>query len=266
VQSATLAAVRTRHAFAVPMNATPIFKGGDSIVPRPEPPWLVEPEEQPVTMVPAAELTMLERHMAEPEHQVAGAELEHQTALAEVPEVPRLERTMPSKDATVVELEAWCRRCSFGPACPEKWREPKPRSPASAGCDVIANAATTAASTTILHIASLPDRASGAARDVPHRARRKSELRGPLWDSFRIGWSVGHALVHLPLLKAVEVEPTQQANVPQLKADGTADWLARRVGHTSNSKAIFFGGHNSRLDGLEASDFNLMSIGRARGI
>jgi HNH endonuclease len=31
--------------------------------------------------------------------------------------------------------------------------------------------------TTILRIASLPDRASGAARDVPHRARRKSELR-----------------------------------------------------------------------------------------
>jgi hypothetical protein len=135
-------------------------------------------------------------------------------------------------------LRPCCRRCSFGPACPEKWQEPKPRSPASAGCDAIANAATTAASTTILHIASLPDRASGAARDVPHRARRKSELRGPLWDSVRIGWSVGHALVHLPLLKAVEVEPTQQANVPQVKADGTADWLARRVDHTSNSKAI----------------------------
>jgi len=40
------------------------------------------------------------------------------------------------------------------------------------------------------------------------------------------------------LLKAVEVEPTQQANVPQVKADGMANWLARRVGHTSNSKAI----------------------------
>ena len=77
VQSATLAALRTRHAFAVPMNATPIFKGGATIVPRPEPPWLVEPEEQLVMMVPAAELTMLERHMAEPEHDIAVAELEH---------------------------------------------------------------------------------------------------------------------------------------------------------------------------------------------
>ena len=80
-------------------------------------------------MVPVTELTMLERHMAEPEHNIAVAELEHQTALAEVPEVsrlepwnmselgskttvaevpevPRLERTMLSKDATVVELEA----------------------------------------------------------------------------------------------------------------------------------------------------------------
>jgi hypothetical protein len=56
--------------------------------------------------------------------------------------------------------------------------------------------------------------------------------------TLRVGWSVGHALVHLPLLKAVEVEPTQQANVPQVKADGMTDWLARRVGHTSNSKAI----------------------------
>jgi hypothetical protein len=91
VQSATLAAVRTRHALAVPMNATPIFKGGASIVPRPEPPWLIEPEEQTGMMVPVAELTMFERQMTEPEHEVAIAELEHQTALAEVPEVSRLE-------------------------------------------------------------------------------------------------------------------------------------------------------------------------------
>ena len=72
------------------MNATPIFKGEATIVP--EPPWLVEAEEQPVMMVPVAEVAMLEmRHMAEPEHDIAVAELEHQTALAEVPEVSRLE-------------------------------------------------------------------------------------------------------------------------------------------------------------------------------
>jgi hypothetical protein len=62
-------------------------------VPWPEPLWLVEPEEQPlVMMVLVAEVTMLEmRHMTEPEHEVAIAELEQQTALAEVPEVSRLE-------------------------------------------------------------------------------------------------------------------------------------------------------------------------------
>jgi hypothetical protein len=97
-------------------------------VPRLEPPWLIEPEEHGV-MVPVAEMTMFERHMTEPEHEIAIAELEHQTALAEVPEisrlepwdvselgrktrvaevpeVTRLERTMLSKDATVVDLEA----------------------------------------------------------------------------------------------------------------------------------------------------------------
>ena len=42
-------------------------------------------------MVPVAELAMLERHMAEPEHDIAVAELEHKTALAEMPEVSRLE-------------------------------------------------------------------------------------------------------------------------------------------------------------------------------
>jgi hypothetical protein len=41
--------------------------------------------------VPVAEVTMFERHMTEPEHEVAIAELEHQTASAEVPEMPRLE-------------------------------------------------------------------------------------------------------------------------------------------------------------------------------
>ena len=38
----------------------PIFKGKAAIVPRPELPGLVEPEEQPVMMVPVAEVMMLE--------------------------------------------------------------------------------------------------------------------------------------------------------------------------------------------------------------
>ena len=128
-QPAILAGLRTRHALAVPVKATSIFESKAAIVPRPELPWLIEPEEQPVMMVPVAEVTMFERHMTEPEHEVAIAELEHQTALAEVPEisrlepwdvselgrkttvaevpeVARLERTMLSKDATVVDLEA----------------------------------------------------------------------------------------------------------------------------------------------------------------
>jgi hypothetical protein len=88
VQFTTL---RIRHALAVPMNATPIFEGKATVVPPPEPPWLIEPEEQTGMMVPVAEVTMFERHMTEPEHEVAIAELEHQTALAEVPEVSRLE-------------------------------------------------------------------------------------------------------------------------------------------------------------------------------
>jgi hypothetical protein len=74
-------------------------------------------------------VTMFERHMTEPEHEVAVAELEHQTALGEVPEVsrlepwgmpelecratvakvpevPRLERPRLPNEATVVELDA----------------------------------------------------------------------------------------------------------------------------------------------------------------
>jgi hypothetical protein len=90
-QSATLTALQTRHALAVLMNATPILEGKAVIVPPPEPPWLFEPEEQAGMMVPAAEVTMFERHMTEPEHDITIAELEHQTALGEVPEVSRLE-------------------------------------------------------------------------------------------------------------------------------------------------------------------------------
>jgi hypothetical protein len=88
------------------MKATPILEGKAAIVPPPEPLCLIEPKEQTGMTVPVAEVTMFERHMTEPEHEVAIAELEHQTTLAEVPEMTRLERTMLSKDATVVELEA----------------------------------------------------------------------------------------------------------------------------------------------------------------
>jgi hypothetical protein len=100
-----------------------------AIVPGPELPWLVEPEEQTAMMVPLAEVTMLGRHMAEPEQEVAVGELQHETSLAEVaevsrlepwnmsepecrttvvevPEGPRLKRPRLSKEAAVVELEA----------------------------------------------------------------------------------------------------------------------------------------------------------------
>jgi hypothetical protein len=107
LQPATLADLRTRHALAVRVKAMPIFEGKAAIMPWPELPWLVEPEEHPVMMVLVAEVTMLEmRHMADPQHEIPVAELQHETALAEVPEVPRLERTILSKEAPVVELEA----------------------------------------------------------------------------------------------------------------------------------------------------------------
>jgi hypothetical protein len=73
------------------VKATAIFDGEVAIVPRPELPWRLEPEEQTAMMTRVAEVTVLERHVAEPEHDVAVAELEHQPALAEVTEVSRLE-------------------------------------------------------------------------------------------------------------------------------------------------------------------------------
>jgi hypothetical protein len=123
------------------MNPTPILEGKAAIVPPPEPPWLVEPEEQTGMMVRVAEVTMFERHITEPEHEVAIAELEHETALAEVPEGPRLEvwdmsefeckttaaevpegprleRPRLFKEATVVELEAMVSQVQFRPSVP----------------------------------------------------------------------------------------------------------------------------------------------------
>jgi hypothetical protein len=123
------------------MKATPILEGKATIVPPPEPLCPIEPKEQTGMTVPMAEVTMFERHMTESEHDVALAELEHQPALAEVPEVsrlepwdmselgrettvaemtemPRLERTMLSKDATVVELEPGVSQVQFRPGVP----------------------------------------------------------------------------------------------------------------------------------------------------
>jgi hypothetical protein len=81
LQPATLAALQTRHALAVRVKATPIFEGNAAIV---------EPEQAAMRMR-VAEMTVLERHVTGPEHEVAVAELEDQTALAELPELSWLE-------------------------------------------------------------------------------------------------------------------------------------------------------------------------------
>ena len=51
-----------------------ISEGETAIVPRPELPWLIEEQ---TGMMPVAEVTMSERHVTEPEHEVAVAELEY---------------------------------------------------------------------------------------------------------------------------------------------------------------------------------------------
>jgi hypothetical protein len=91
LQPATSAALRPRHALTERVNAARIFEGEAAIVPRPERPCRLEPEEQIAKLTRVAEMTVLERHVAEPEHDVAVAELEHQPALAQVTEVSRLE-------------------------------------------------------------------------------------------------------------------------------------------------------------------------------
>jgi hypothetical protein len=77
----------------------------------------------------------------------------------------------------------------------------------------------------------------------------------PYSESFRVGWSVGHALVHLLLLKAVEVECQSRRWLPKVvigrlgprsKPDSAADWLARCVDHTSNSDILELTLSNSR--------------------
>jgi hypothetical protein len=98
-------------------------------------------------MVPMAEVTMFERQMTEPEHEVAVAGLEHQTALAEVPEVSRLEpwdmselgwkttvaevpevpwleRPRLPNEPTVVELESVVSQVQLRPSVP--WEMAKP--------------------------------------------------------------------------------------------------------------------------------------------
>jgi hypothetical protein len=47
-------------------------------------------------------------------------ELERDSTVGEVPEVPRLERTMLSKDATVVELEAMMSQVQLRPRVPRE--------------------------------------------------------------------------------------------------------------------------------------------------
>jgi hypothetical protein len=119
---------------------------------------------------------------------------------------------------------------------------------------------------------------------VPHQARRKSELRGSLFDSFRVGWSVGHGLVHLPLLKAerwsVKVidgslrvatgrlsfsSPNSASERAPVKPDGAADWLARRMTMPATARDILEVTIGDST-GLKRKIRDLMSIGRARGI
>jgi hypothetical protein len=106
VQPATLAAFRTRLALAeVLRKLVPIIEYKAAIVPRSEVPWLVESEEQPVMTVPVAKALVLEiRRVAELEHNVPVAEHKHETAVAEVTEVPRLEGPRLPKEATMLKL------------------------------------------------------------------------------------------------------------------------------------------------------------------
>jgi hypothetical protein len=130
VKSVTLPALSTRNALAVSGKLTPILPGKAAVVPRPELPWLAKPEEQPAVMALATKMMMLKmRHMTEPEHEVAVAELEHQTALAEMTEVPRpevwstsevprSERPRLCKKTIVVELEALVSQVQIRPSVP----------------------------------------------------------------------------------------------------------------------------------------------------
>jgi hypothetical protein len=91
-QASPVAALETRYAPAMAWILMPIFEVKAAIGPRPELPWQVQPEEERVMMALVAEVTVLEmRHIAEPEHEVAVAELEYQPRPPEVPEVPPLE-------------------------------------------------------------------------------------------------------------------------------------------------------------------------------
>jgi hypothetical protein len=107
-QASPVAALETRHAPAMAWILMPIFEGKAAIGPRPELPWQVQPEEERVMMALVAEVMVLEmRHIAEPEHEIAVAELQYQPRPPEVPEVPRLEVWgMPELECktTVVEV------------------------------------------------------------------------------------------------------------------------------------------------------------------
>jgi hypothetical protein len=55
VQPATFAALQLGRGLAASFKTTPALNGKAAIVPPPEPPWLVEAEEQPIMMMPAPE-------------------------------------------------------------------------------------------------------------------------------------------------------------------------------------------------------------------
>ena len=96
VQPANLAVLRTRDALAevpgVPGKVVSVFESKATVVPRPEVPRAIKPEHEPGLAESLPEAVRLEvSDMTELKDKIPIAELEHQTAVAEVPEVPRLE-------------------------------------------------------------------------------------------------------------------------------------------------------------------------------
>jgi hypothetical protein len=186
------------------MKMAPIFEGKVAMGPPPELLWLVEPEERPLTTMLMAEVTVLEtRHIAEPEHDVNVAELEHETALAdvpevsrlepwdmfelecettvvEVPEVTRLERPRLPKGATMVELESLVSQVQLRGSVPREM----PKTEAAVACLGWLRRHCQCRHYSCEHhhfahrVAPLIGRAAQPAACLSG-ARRKSELRGP---------------------------------------------------------------------------------------
>lgn len=92
-----------------------------AVVPRRQVPRLPEPKDQAAMAMPVAEQVALEaRNMAEPEPEIADAELEYEPSVAEVTEVPRLELPMLPKETASVELEAMVRPVKFCAGVPRE--------------------------------------------------------------------------------------------------------------------------------------------------